>query len=81
MKADCAFKQTGSAHCALIPYYVSNPAAQARLAKVHGDLGVELNSYQQSKRGGTLTATWLKDEKKVQIVGDVVLVKEGDIEV
>jgi PhzF family phenazine biosynthesis protein len=57
---------TGSAQCALVPYW------KEKLKKT------ELTAYQASKRGGHIQLKWLS-ETKIEIIGNAVTIFEGKL--
>lgn len=73
------FSQTGSAHCAMIPYYLTS---ERHRSTFHPD-AVNLRSlavHQQSAEGGEMVVQWLRDDKKVRIFGSAVYTGKGEIE-
>lgn len=71
--------QTGSAHCALIPYYLTS---ERHLSDFPEDAVREKCLYvnQQSAEGGEMYVQWLQDRKKVRIFGSAVPVGKGDLD-
>lgn len=60
---------TGSAHCALAPYWSS------RLEKS------EIRSFQASERGGYIACSWREDEGRVDLTGSCTTFLRGEISV
>ncbi|KAI9635770.1 uncharacterized protein MKK02DRAFT_44472 [Dioszegia hungarica] len=65
---------TGSAHCLVIPYFRTNPAAQARLqasSPIRKDTEGNnlIHVHQVSPRGGKLQVSWRRAEGTVRIAG------------
>ena len=71
--------KTGSAHCALIPHYLTSPAHSSTFNQNVYDLQA-LGVKQQSAETGEMVVQWLKDRKKVRIFGNAVKVGQGEVE-
>jgi predicted PhzF superfamily epimerase YddE/YHI9 len=70
--------QTGSAHCALIPYYLQQASSTFSTAATDK---LALSVQQQSKQTGEMVVQWLKDAGRVRIFGQGVEVGKGEIEI
>ncbi|KAK4689406.1 hypothetical protein P7C73_g697, partial [Tremellales sp. Uapishka_1] len=65
---------------ALIPYYLSHPPATARLKASH-TVDLTFKVHQRSPEGGEMIVTWLKNQGRVRVMGDAVVLKSGEIEI
>lgn len=80
---------TGSAHCAIIPYFLSDPAASARLLETHPaeSFGLDpkmrriLRVKQLSERGGDMAVCWNEEAGTVRIMGTCCSSGEKEVEV
>ena len=72
--------QTGSAHCALAPYWLASPARSRLPTQLIPSEENTLRARQVSDRGGDLDVHWERDSGRAMLRGSAVTVMAGLIQ-
>lgn len=77
---DPARPQCGSAHCSMVPYWLSVPAS-SRLPPTDGGWthSTSFKSLQGGPRQGSLVARWDKEAGLVALAGSARIVMKGEL--